>query len=242
MPLPRTGHAEFNPVLYNYQSEPGAPAVLTLLVTRQGTSATIIENNSGDQSFQGWGQQLFFNREGQRTTFTAERRSAVEHRIERQGEQGQDRGALEEGADMLMVIQVPLVHRTRRDDVVADYADQAMPMAAPPASASRSAATERARESDVEQAVLGHGQDLGSFREMGGLRLRRDARFPIRVTVQFYRATSNGVVSDDDLRAVKANIDRVYNNADYVGSLVVPESDHPRPTSWMQRVREWFVQ
>src|SRR5262245_27375595 len=61
LPLPAQGKVEFNPVLYNYQSYPGAPAVLTLLVTREGTSVRVIENNSGDQSYQGWGQQLFFN-------------------------------------------------------------------------------------------------------------------------------------------------------------------------------------
>ena len=33
VPLPRTGKAEFNPVLFNYQSYPDNPAVLTLLVT-----------------------------------------------------------------------------------------------------------------------------------------------------------------------------------------------------------------
>ena len=31
------------------------------------------------------------------------------------------------------------------------------------------------------------------------LKLERDARFPVRVTIQFYKATSNGVVSDQDL-------------------------------------------
>ncbi len=234
VPLPSRGTAEFNPVLFNYQSAPESPAVLTLLVTRQGTSATIIENRPGDQTLQGWGQQLYFNHEGQRTVFTAERRSAVQARIDRGGATSQDAGALDAGADMMMIIQVPLRHANRGmffgegvggfDMATADEASAAAPMA-------RRSAGGR---SDVEQAVIGHGEDLGPFREMGGLRLERDDRFPVRVTVQFYRATSNGIISPQDLRDVHASIERVYEDGDFVGSLVVPESGRTRPTDWVR--------
>ena len=98
------------------------------------------------------------------------------------------------------------------------------------------------RRSDVEQAVLGHGEDLGNFAEMGGLALVRDERFPIRITVQFYKATSNGVVSERDLTEVASTIQKVYSSGDYVGSLVVPESQRDRPTKWthpFRRVAHW---
>jgi hypothetical protein len=253
MPLPRTGKAEFTPVIYNYQSWQGNPAVLSLLVTRQGTSATIVENWSGDQSYQTWGQQLFFDNRGQRTVFTAERKSAVRSRVETGGATAQDQGALDEGSDMVMVIQVPLVHEEqvyRADDVAPSASASASggvgvasgPNAPKKAAAQNSAASDAASESaapasrgqrsDVEQAVIGFGADRGPFREMDGRRLVRDERFPIRVTVQFYKATSNGVVSDEDLRSMKAEIDRVYSNADYVGSLVVPDGERLRPTEW----------
>jgi len=236
VPIQQQGQAEFNPVLYNYQSMPGSPAVLTLLVTRQGTSATIIENSSGDQSYQGWGQQLFFNNEGQRTVFTAERRSAVQQRIESGQATTQDRGALEEGADMMMIVQVPLRHSNRRRFQMMEMEDAAVAAEAAPAPTARSAVG----GSDVEQAVIGHGEDLGPFREMGGLRLVRDERFPVRVTVQFYRATSNGVISASDLDDVKRQIDRVYEDGDFVGSLVVPEDDRVRPTEWRRLRRRWL--
>lgn len=240
VPLPMQGKAEFNPVLFNYQSAPESPAVLTLLVTRQGTSATIIENRPGDQTLQGWGQQLYFNKGGEKTVFTAERRSAVAARIEQTKAAGgtiaaQDRGALEEGADMMLIVQVPLVHANRgflnglemEDDVMYEAAFDGAPA---PAMAGRSAR----RESNVEKAVLGHGEALGPFREMGGLELKRDERFPIRVTVQFYKATSNGVVSEADLKAAHEDIERVYADGDYVGSLVVPEGERVRPTDWIK--------
>jgi hypothetical protein len=240
MPLPAAGKVEFTPVLYNYQSSRGNPAVLTLMVTREGTSATIIENNSGDQSYQSWGQQLYFNNKGQRTTFTAERKSAVKARIESGQATTGDAGALDEGSDMVMVIQVPLIHQVSYPQPSLE--NSAAPAAAAPAgNAPKAAAKTKAsadaagivqERSDVEQAVIGHGSDKGPFVEMANMNLVRDPQFPIRVTVQFYKATSNGVVSDADLKAMHDEIHEVYSNADYVGSLVVPNGDRTRPTAW----------
>jgi len=234
VPLPRTGKAEFNPVLFNYQSYPDNPAVLTLLVTREGTSVRVIENKPGDQTFQGWGQQLFFNDKGQRTTFTAERKSAVANRIASGNGTAADVGALDEGADMMMLVQVPLKQKQRPPRVM--FFDSAM--AAPPAAMAEGASVRRGGVSDVEQAVLGHGDAMGPHGECGGLQLERDERFPVRVTVQFYKATSNGVVSDSDLDDLERCIKRVYKDGDYVGSLVVPTSqqDRERPTGWIDRL------
>ena len=241
VPLNGSGTAEFNPVIYNYQSSPENPAVLVLLVTRQGMSATIVENSSGDQSYQGWGQQLFHNNAGQRTVFTAERRSAVQARMESGERTAQDEGALDEGADMMMLIQVPLRHRAQRfggpGGLSMDAPMESSVLGGAPMPRHRSAARER---SDVEQAVIGHGDDLGPYREMGGLRLQRDPRFPVRITVQLYKATSNGVVSDADMREVHQQIERIYENGEYVGSLVVPRGDRTRPTAWRQLRRRWL--
>jgi hypothetical protein len=49
------------------------------------------------------------------------------------------------------------------------------------------------------------------------------------VTVQFYKATSNGVVSEDDMAQITRQVERVYKDADYVGSLVT-EGETGRPT------------
>jgi hypothetical protein len=88
--------------------------------------------------------------------------------------------------------------------------------------------------SNVEAAVIGHGEALGPFTEMNGLKLERDPRFPVRVTVQFYKATSNGVVDAADLKAAHAQIEQVYAEGDYVGSLVVPKGKRVRPTDWIK--------
>jgi len=79
--------------------------------------------------------------------------------------------------------------------------------------------------------VIGHGDVEGPFTEIGGLAIERDERFPIRVTVQFYKATSNGIVSELDVQEIAEQIQRVYDDAAYVGSLVV-EGDTGRPTEY----------
>jgi hypothetical protein len=55
----------------------------------------------------------------------------------------------------------------------------------------------------------------------------------VRATVQFYQATSNGVVASADMRRFAEQIRKLYKQADYVGSLVVPSTlDKTRPTNW----------
>ena len=242
VPMAKKGRVEFNPVIFNYQSYEGHPAVLSLLVTREGTSVAAITNSGGDVAYDGGGQQLFFNNRGQKTMFTAERKSAVKERIESGHAEASDVGALDDGADMLLIVQVPLkVLAPRGGDSIGGlggigYGSGGGGLMAP-ASAAKGAPmaegeAERRSRSDVEQAVLGHGKDLGAVDEGKGLKLERDDRFPVRVTVQFYKATSNGVVSDADLTQARDAIEAVYKKADFVGSLVVPEGARSRPTDW----------
>lgn len=234
LPIPQEGEAEFVPTIFNYQSAPGNPAVLTLVVTREGMSTSVVENLPND-SVGGYGQSLFYNAAGERATFTAERRSDVQNRIESGNAQATDQGALDPGADVLLFIQIPLIHENQGylpglggiGAGGAYYEGEAVPCAP-------MAQEEMAERSDVEVAVLGHGEADGPFHELNGHAIRRDERFPIRVTVQFYRATSNGVVSDQDLADANAQIARVYEEADYVGSLVVPDGERNRPTDWIR--------
>jgi hypothetical protein len=256
LPIPKSGKAQFNPVLFNYQSAPGSPAVLTILVTRQGTSMQVIENKSEDATAAGWGQELYFDNKGQRAAFTAERKSDVVQRIEAQGgpKTEDDKSALQKGADVLFLVQIPLKHAQlgRLGGAVPGYPSgaggapmsAAAPAAAPPAKsaakkgAARGAAADEG--SDVENAVLGHGPNVGPFNEGHSLKIERDPKFPIRITVQFYKATSNGAVSDIDLDSISRSIGSVYEHADAVGSLVMPDGDPRRPTAWQKVPHEWF--
>lgn len=242
LPVPKEGKATFWPVIFNYQSAKKNPAVLTILVTRQGTSMTIIDNNrdsiSGD-----WGQRLYFNLGGKKAPLIAERLTDV--KASGHTANGEDAQNLTDDANVLMLIQVPLKWKAPPPRKMMAYGDMApmAPMAegsfgggvgAAPATKSSSSGYGRNERSDVDTAVLGHGPVEGPYTELDGLTIERDSRFPVRVTLQFYQATSNGVISKSNVKAMAAQIKKVYAKGDYVGSLVVPTGvDRKRPTNWL---------
>lgn len=232
LPIREGGKTRFWPVIFNYQSYEKNPAVLTILVTRQGTSMSIVDNSRDTVGGGGsWGQRLYFNKDGQRAPLTAERFKDVQSSgVTMNGESADSLG---KDANLLMMIQVPLKHKAQGRSTgalggsigIGGYGSTGMPMA--------SAMSEGAQagESNLDTAVLGHGPTMGPFTELDGLTIERDERFPVRVTVQFYQATSNGVVSSQDMTRMAKQIKKVYSQADYVGSLVIPEGE-PRPTMW----------
>ena len=229
LPVPEEGHAEFNPVIFNYQSYQGDPAVLTIVATREGTSATIIDNvrDAFPAGFS-WGQRLFFNQDGERASFTGERLSdfVTNEDISRHGpgSSAETPGAAgEEGLNMVLLIQVPL----KQKQPMRFPEEEGMALGMAPAAAEKAIY----EASDVEAAVIGHGEVEGPFTEIDGLEIERDPGFPIRVTVQFYKATSNGVISEADVEEIADQIQRVYDEADYVGSLVV-DGPTDRPTEY----------
>ena len=221
LPIPKAGKVEFNPVLFNYQSSAQNPAVLTILATREGTSMTVIDNSrDAFEAGRTWGQRLFFNHKGERASLTGERLSDFSsHPTGNTGVSTQV--GQEEGLNMVLLIQVPLKHQSFLSDLEG----------APMAEYSAGASSLRAAPPDLEQAVIGHGQLEGPFTEVDGLSIERDERFPVRVTVQFYQATATGEISKAQIEEVKAQLDRVYADGDYVGSLVIGGQTE-RPTEY----------
>ncbi len=237
LPIPEGGEATFNPVLFNYQSYPGDPAVLTLLATREGTSVTVIDNQrDGFDSGRTWGQRLFFNQNGERSSLTGKRIS--DFRSEQNGADGATSlpaVTAEAGLNMVMLIQVPLKQKEPFRSTISADSDLLFEAAPAPTAA---------RQSNVEAAVIGHGPVEGPFTELDSLAVERDPDFPIRVTVQFYKATSNGVVSAADLAEIDTQIKRIYDDADYVGSLVTGgRSDRPTEYSGEHtQPEDWWAQ
>ena len=222
LPVPQHGEATFNPVLFNYQSYAGDPAVLTIVASREGTSATIIDNTrDAFPAGWSWGQRLFFNQDGERASFTGERLSDFVNRTS-PPDMISPTAAGEGGLNMVLLIQVPL---KQRESMRGMYFGEALEESAAPSSDAFKA------DGDVEAAVIGHGKVEGPYTEIDGLAIERDPRFPIRVTVQFYKATSNGIVTEADMEAIANQIERVYDEGDYVGSLVVGGDDY-RPTEY----------
>jgi hypothetical protein len=79
--------------------------------------------------------------------------------------------------------------------------------------------------------VIGHGEVEGPFTEIADLPIERDVRFPVRVTVQFYKATSNGVVSPEDMAGIAAQIERCTRmRATWAAGRLVTEGDTGRST------------
>lgn len=230
LPIPQQGKATFYPVIFNYQSYEKNPAVLTILVTRQGTSMTIVDNNRDTVGGAGsWGQRLYFNAAGERAPLTAERLKDVMEKGTTMN--GESAASLGEDANLLMLIQVPLEIKAPAMGMA--YGDgMPAPSAAPMAEGAGMARRSRGGAVDIDRAVLGHGPTEGPYTELDGLTIKRDPRFPVRVTVQFYQATSNGAIDAENIAAMAAQIERVYASADYVGSLVVPEKAQARPTQW----------
>ena len=233
LPVSKTGDATFTPVLYNYQSRPGAPAVATIVATSRGTSIQVVENSSGYMS-----EELFFNDNGQRAPFTATRLSTFNRT---QKSKGKPQATEDDGLDVVLVIQVPLkTERVVRSQGVGGIGDGAggggyMKSEMEEENDLMPQLGGRAKmQSNVEVAVIGTGATEGPFKEINQLAIERDASFPIRVTVQFYKATSNGVVSQADVAKVRSQIDRVYAEGDWVGSLVTggytarPTESQPR--------------
>lgn len=234
LPIPQEGKCNFNPVLFNYQSCRGNPALLTILISPEGSSATIIDNA---HDVTNWGQNIYFNNNGQKTCLTGERLSDFKENqaqeiAREQGvaiEEARSQVTVDQDVNMVMIVQVPLKHKERvykepvkkpvvdPNGVSVDY-----DLCEPPGGSGHGFPSDAEfDDSDMEDAVIGHGEDEGEHLELGGYKLERDDRYPLRLTVQFYKATSNGVIDDQDLENISQCINAAYSSADYIGSLVV---------------------
>ncbi|MCH7903369.1 MAG: hypothetical protein IH944_02250 [Armatimonadetes bacterium] len=220
LPVPKSGIATFNPVLFNYQSYEGNPAVLTILATREGTSVTIIDNKRDAVHGQWmWGQRLFHNSDGERASLTGQRLTD----FIKDGRPTDNPGGVEasdEALNMVLLIQVPLKQKRPMRFGGGTTGGGGFGGGGAADAVAEDSKALRGLRSDVEAAVIGHGELEGPFTEIDGLKIERDPRFPIRVTVQFYLATSNGVISQQNVAKIKRDIDRVYDATENVGSLV----------------------
>jgi hypothetical protein len=232
LPIPQEGQAEFNPVIFNYQSAEQNPAVLTILATREGTSVTVIDNQrDAFQAGWSWGQRLFFNKQGERASLTGQRKSDYEAEQEEDAEDEPSVAAAgQQGLNLVLLIQVPLKHKPLQPNGFMMGGGMGAGMGGGGGGFFGGAGVPQ-QSSDVEEAVIGHGKVEGPFTEIDHLKIKRDPKFPIRVTVQFYKATSNGIVNDEDMAEIATQINRVYRDRQYVGSLVL-DGPGNRPTEY----------
>jgi hypothetical protein len=192
---------------------------------------TVIDNKrDAFRAGWGWGQRLFFNQNGQRASLTGQRKSDFEAELQEKTDgQPSVQAAGQEGLNMVLLIQVPLKHKPLRRAVMMGGALGGFGGGF--GGAGGGLIGRAPAGSNVEDAVIGHGKVEGPFTEIDDLKIKRDPKFPVRVTVQFYKATSNGIVDDDDVAQIATQINRVYRDHKYVGSLVV-DGPRDRPTEY----------
>lgn len=217
LPIPSSEDAKFNVAIYNYQTTADNPAVLAIVASSKGTSAQVLGQNSG---------KLFFNNNGERCSFVGQRLS--DFRME-QGQTDDLSAPMtqeEKQQNMLLIIQVPL----KRKQVVRNYLkNEGVKYKKSMASASSVMKKKEKESSNVEDAIISIGESEGAFTEINNLEIERDESFPVRVTMQFYKATDNGVVNEQNIKQISEQIQGARKNADFIGSLVVAGTTN-RPT------------
>jgi len=84
------------------------------------------------------------------------------------------------------------------------------------------------------------GEKQLKFDELSGMldndssyKLERDERYPIRCTLQYYKATDNGVVNKEIMDDLAKQLEQSQKQADFMGSLVT-EYNANRPNEWVE--------
>lgn len=54
----------------------------------------------------------------------------------------------------------------------------------------------------MENAVIKVGQTEGEFIELNNIDIERDTRFPIRITLQFYKASGDGKINKEIMKEI----------------------------------------
>ena len=201
LPISASGEAEFNVGIFSYQSRASDPAVLAIVASVNGTSAQVLDSRSVIK--------LYHNKNGRRASFVAQRLSDYRSETGSPLPDASPMTSSEKSQNMLLIIQVPLKRKT------ADVFEPPKPHVV----YSRSPA--QTGRADVESAIVKVGnKDYGPFTEINGIEIERDDRYPIRVTMQYYKATSNGVVDTSVMTSIADDLQGARKWAVAISSLV----------------------
>lgn len=215
------GQVSFHVALFNYQSEANDPAVLTLVSSSTGTSCQVVDRNT---------TALYFNDAGNAVDFVAKRVS--DDRVERNATTpvGATLTDEEKSRNSIMVIQVPLVTKPRPRRNNAMYMMECCSVA-------KSCDTRSASTRGMEDAMISKGTVVkGKYEGTRDLKLERDDRFPIRVTIQFYKVTDTAEVRDADLEQIALRHQTIYSHGSSQSSLVTATTNRPTETTGVQQV------
>ncbi len=177
---------EFTVQLFNYQSEDDDPAVLAVMVTRGGTSSQIITRKN---------QNLLFNDElvGKYLSVKSlqdTRTDSSNDVVFNKATSYTDMSSTEMEDNMILIFQVPLVTKPRAQSR-GSYSLESYTVV-PESMACRGM--------DYGQIKVGSTiEKTDVFERTAKMVLKRDVRFPIRCTVQYYRVTDQDNVIESDV-------------------------------------------
>lgn len=234
LPCKKGGETEFNVQLFNYQSYNDNPAVLVILASKDGTSAQVLETSN---------QKLYFNDRGIARNFKAERLQDV-----REKETGKPQEKVKSHREMkdtekmdnvLMIIQIPLKVRSRSRGcpiIKYEFVSKGLPKGWKSMSSSNSwgsssrglgkhSASGHRRGHGMDMGMLRLGREKGKFIGTKDLKLERDERFPIRCTFQYYRLTDENFISEEQVKDIAEQLNKVESKALASGSLVASNSE-----------------
>jgi hypothetical protein len=239
LPISPGGDAKFNVAVRNYQSSDDNSACLILTVTSKGTSAILTKSGV---------TKLYFNDHEEKRSFLGQRLKddRKERGVALEGKMTQQ----EKQNNVIVVIQIPLKQKIDSlfnpplsdlysSDLYSfgDYSfEEKCCVAAPPSVAAPSVTNAfafggqtkaRKAKCDVENVIVKLAKKEGVFESLSSQKLERDTRFPVRVTLQYYKATSNGTVNEEVLSEISEQIAQAQKNASCWGSLVVENSNRP---------------
>ena len=224
LPMPAEGEAKFNVAIRNYQSRANDPAVLAIVATANGTSAQVLDSRSM--------MHLYHNNKGQRASFIGQRVSDFRRETGSELEAGEPLSESEKQQNMILIIQVPLKQKNpTAGPILVKYKCKKD-------SSSVLRSSSRSSNVDVEAAIVKVGEDEGPFSEINGIEIERDVRFPIRVTMQFYKATSNGAVNEAVMTSIAEELQGARKWAVAISSLVTETTN--RTTEHTAHAPVWW--
>lgn len=223
------GDVEFNVNIMNYQSRVDDPGILIIVVSDEGVSVATPKGNSLD---------VYFDKNGKKCNYTATRLSVDRKRREIINI-NKDMTQEEKMQNRLMIIQVPLKQKPikyqRGGDTqgwASEYEEEDGEMGF--------SLFERC---DVEHAVLKAGKSVGSY-DYPATNLERDHRFPCRLTLQYYKATSNGIVNTEVMDGILNQIKEAENWGGLAvcepSSLVTDKTNRTTKTDTQFEIPSWF--
>jgi hypothetical protein len=230
LPVPKSMECNFNVGIMNYQSSPSNPSVLAIVATSNGTSAQLIAHDKYCS------QKLFFNKNGKTASFIAQRLSdnRIEKGISEEGEITQK----EKQENMVMIIQVPV--NVKKAVTIRNRGYQKKGLNSKSSKSTNKHRLECDRESNIEHAIIKVGKEEGDFPTFNNLEIERNTDYPVRVTLQYYKATSNGVINNEDIESIFSQLKESRKYATAIGSLVVSDSNRTTEFKPQVTVAPWW--